>query len=538
MKNIINIAKDKLYKPKNIILVSIDTLRYDCVGYQKNKNELIKHDVLKLLETPNLDEIAKKSICFTNAISVSTYTTSTHASILTGLYPPKHGVRAFYDTKLSKNVLTLAEILKKEDYITVFSTDIIDLFGPLDLTRGFSHIFVKQDRDLYEFLSKNKDNKIFLFIHFFDVHFPYLLSDYDICSGYNLDYYDMINFLCKKYNIEMHVPNDKPYEQWNYIGRIIEKNISTFLPFYIKGVTKFDKGRFKKFINYISGQGYINNSMLIILSDHGEGGCNEDNRNMFGHGNFPYENVIRIPLIIYYKGVKTSIVDDQVSIIDIFSTILNKALDKKLEDIIPYNIDGHNLLSGFVYSGNNHDRVLGEIWGCNSTFYISDEGVLTPDKNVAWSLNYRFIRSKDKKYIICGMQDRFYDEYVFNLPNDEFLRYLYQEILGRMQDKDGFEHWLKILNSKSSSKRDVLNYFLKSEEYKKRNRIVMFDLENDIDELNCINPLQSLTNISEFYKYASHMLDIEKSTVLSEKIFSDNKDEEKIKERLKTLGYL
>lgn len=535
MKNIINRIKDKFYKQKNVILVSIDTLRYDCVGYQKNKEELIKYDVLKFLETPNLDNIAKKSVCFTNAISVSTYTTSSHASILTGLYPPKHGVRAFYDTKLSKNVSSLAEIFRKEGYITVFSTDIMELFEPLDLTRGFSHIFTKQDRELYEFLDENKDKKIFLFVHFFDVHDPYMFSDYEMYQGYNSDYYDMINFLCDKYNIELDIPKDKPYEHWNYVVHKIEKNMDTFLPFYIKGVTKFDKGRFKEFMNYINKE-YIDSSMLIILSDHGEGKSSEENRNLFAHAGFPYENVIRVPLMIYYKGIDTRVVEDQVSIVDIFPTVLEKALNKKLGDIISYDIDGNNLLSDLCEC--SHKYVLGEIWGCNFYFHPTDQGFLTPGKNIDWRLDYRFVRSKDKKYVICGMRNKLYDESIFNLNNDEFVRYIYRQILGRMEDNEGFENCLKNLNSNSSTKEDLLNNFLGSKEYRDKNKIIMFDIGTDEEELNHINLLQSIIHIAESSKYIDSILDIEKMSIKSEKIFSDNKDEEKIKERLKTLGYL
>ncbi len=70
---------------KHIILISIDNLRFDCVGYQPDKRELARHDVLKHLETPNLDRIAEKGVCFTSCISTNTYTTASHASLFTGL---------------------------------------------------------------------------------------------------------------------------------------------------------------------------------------------------------------------------------------------------------------------------------------------------------------------------------------------------------------------------------------------------------------------------------------------------------------------
>src|SRR5208283_2580115 len=124
---------------KNIILISIDNLRFDCVGYQPDKKELIKYDVLRNLETPTLDLIAERSLCFTHCISTNTYTTAAHASMLTGLYPPGHGIRAFYEKKLSKDVYTLAEILKVFGYETVMMTDVASLFQPLELHRGYHH---------------------------------------------------------------------------------------------------------------------------------------------------------------------------------------------------------------------------------------------------------------------------------------------------------------------------------------------------------------------------------------------------------------
>lgn len=522
-----------------IILVSIDTLRFDCVGYQPNKDELRKYDVLKFLETPNLDEIAKKSICFTNAISVSTYTTSAHASILTGLYPPRHGIRAFYDTKLSENVLTLAEILKKEGYVTILSTDIIELFEPLGLTRGFSHIFTRRDKELYDLLEKNKDNKVFLFVHFFDVHEPYLLSDYEIYPGYNSDYYDMINFLYDKYNISMNSSGDRPYELWNHMRNNVEKNMETFLPFYIEGVSKFDKGRFREFMHHLNINGYVDDSLLMIFSDHGEGRCNEEDINMFSHGGFPYDNVIRIPLMVYYDGIEPNTVNMQVSIVDIFPTILEKILNTTLEGTFSYNIDGKNL-----FSKNGHDYVRGEVWGSDFNFYETDQGLRIPDTNLEWFPRYRFIRFENKKFIIIGMLDSFIDESIFNFRNYEFIRWLYRSVLGRVEDTHGFEYWLKNLDTNIFSKKDVINYFLQSIEYQNKKKFVIVDLENDRDELSFIDPLKDSICDVELSKYIDNILNFEKLTIRQEKIFDDHEKifytkeyEKKIKEKLKTLGY-
>ncbi len=91
----------------------------------------------------------------------------------------------------------------------------------------------------------------------------------------------------------------------------------------------------------------------------------------------------------------------------------------------------------------------------------------------------------------------------------------------------------------------------------------MFDLENDPEEQNPIDPLKNPLDAIEFFKYFNVILSLEKQAVRSEKVFGDGRnektleetlseatrgdktkdaytkeDEKKIKERLKSLGYL
>ncbi len=64
----------------NIILISIDTLRADhlgCYGYYRNTS-------------PFIDSIAKQGIIFTKHISQAPYTSPSHMSMFTSLYPSQH----------------------------------------------------------------------------------------------------------------------------------------------------------------------------------------------------------------------------------------------------------------------------------------------------------------------------------------------------------------------------------------------------------------------------------------------------------------
>jgi arylsulfatase A-like enzyme len=67
----------------NVLLVTVDTLRADrlgCYGFG-------------LAHTPAIDRLAEEGVRCTDAASSAPITLPAHASIMTGLYPPAHGVR-------------------------------------------------------------------------------------------------------------------------------------------------------------------------------------------------------------------------------------------------------------------------------------------------------------------------------------------------------------------------------------------------------------------------------------------------------------
>lgn len=531
---IIEIEKKKLDRIerkeiKNVIMISIDNLRFDCIGYQPDKNELIKHNVLNLLETPTLDVIASKSICFTQAISTAPYTTASHASIITGLYPPRHGVRAFYDTKLSENVQTLAEIFQKEGYTTILATDIPELWKPLDLDRGFSNIFIRDDKQLFEFLDKNNNEKIFLFVHFFDVHEPFGFSEYEIYEGYNSDYHKTVEKMCEEHNIEF--IQEKPHITWNILANdIFKKDVNILLPLYVKGISKFDKGRFKELIKNLEDLELLKNSLLVIFSDHGEGKDSIDNLNFFSHGGTLYDSIIRIPLIIYCETINPKIIDNQVSTVDIFPTILNLVL-RNIS--ISYQLDGKNLIP-LIEGKDLYDSVAySEVWRADESGYISDNETGSPIPNIhtdlRWLLFRRCIRTKENKYMIYGKPEILENGYIIEYNN--FMIEFFRCLLLRFETDEELKYYTEKIDQFKISPQEFLNIFLNSEEYK--NRFVVHDLIYD--------PKEESPILVQHFLSKSFIFNIERQAIITKKIFSKGdttEDEKKIKNRLKSLGYL
>ncbi|MGH9465277.1 MAG: sulfatase-like hydrolase/transferase, partial [Thermoanaerobaculia bacterium] len=90
----------------HLVLVTLDTLRADrlpAYGYAG-------------IATPALDAIAREGVRFTNAATTVPFTLPAHSSILTGLYPPRHGVRENVGYVLPESVPTLAERLEEAGY--------------------------------------------------------------------------------------------------------------------------------------------------------------------------------------------------------------------------------------------------------------------------------------------------------------------------------------------------------------------------------------------------------------------------------------
>ena len=111
----------------NVLLITIDTLRVDRVGAFGGRQGL----------TPNLDRLAAEGLRFTRAYSSAPLTLPSHASILTGVSPPVHGVRANGLFRLGPDLPTLATILRSHGYRTGAFVAAFVVDARFGLNRGF-----------------------------------------------------------------------------------------------------------------------------------------------------------------------------------------------------------------------------------------------------------------------------------------------------------------------------------------------------------------------------------------------------------------
>jgi choline-sulfatase len=168
----------------SILLITLDTTRADHLEPYGATN----------VETPALSGLADRGIVFENAVATAPVTGPTHASLLTGLYPRRHGVRNNLTHHLSEDVPTLAEWLSATGYQTAAFVSAVVLEGRYGFDQGFElydddlkanstsrqlrriterPADVTAERALAWLDALGDDQPYFLWVHFYDPHLPY-----------------------------------------------------------------------------------------------------------------------------------------------------------------------------------------------------------------------------------------------------------------------------------------------------------------------------------------------------------------------------
>ncbi len=525
---------------KHIILLSIDALRFDCVGYQKDKKFLHKYDLLKYLDTSELDKYSERGVCFTQAVSVASYTTSSHASIFTGLYPPQHGVRDFFRTKLHPSVTTLAQKLKEAGFKTFHSIDEKNLFSMTDLNRGVDHCFYSDDKALFNALNGCKDEKVYLFAHFFDIHDPYLLSPYPYYDGYNKDFDKRRKELTDKYLAIRQIGDLTYLEFFREIKKELLKQgkyFEEFAPDYVKGITKFFSGRLKWFMENLENLGLLKDSLVVIFSDHGETRYGDH----FAHAGQLHDDVIRIPLIFFGPDyMPPTNVDVQVSAVDIAPTVmeiagikghLNNVKTPKGQSLLPlFSSKVERITSSPAYS---------EFWAV-SDWKLTDEHIRTGRisrgvRNILYQRSYRTPRYLFNLY---GEELENFDlSEIYNLPKDEdFINSIFRRLIYRFPSNEERSHWISSLKEGRITRKILFKTILESDEYRSQlKKITVIDLKNNSicntgsEEWGIV-----LKRVRKIFKSISEKEAPEVEIVL----LQEASDEKEVMGRLKNLGYI
>lgn len=270
---------------RDIVLITIDTLRADAPGFAGNKRS----------QTPVLDRLAAQGRVFTNAHAHNVVTLPSHTNILTGLYPFQHGVRDNSGFVLPASVPTIATVLHGAGYATGAFVGAFPLDSQFGLDHGFDvyddhypeganeEEFVIAERRGDEVVRlalswwrKQKGKPRFLWVHLYDPHAAY----------------------------EPPEPFASRFRDNPYLGEVAAAD-----SFLAPLLGPFLDGREPP-------------ALVVVTGDHGEalGEHGEET-----HGLFAYEPTLKVPLVVWGRGVAPGRDARPARHVDIFPSILQAA---------------------------------------------------------------------------------------------------------------------------------------------------------------------------------------------------------------------
>jgi len=296
-------------RPRNLILIIVDTLRSDHVGCYG----------AELPTTPTIDSLAACGTRFVHAYATAPWTLPSIASILTGRFPKSHGANRV-GSLLSERALTLPEHLQKHGYATAGVVSHSLLAPRRGFAQGFEEYRTIVRRDHHNALTtgavtdtalrmleklSRQERPYFLLVHYFDPHYNYLRHpEY----GFAPDSAGRLS-------------GDEDLEELQKLGTLTREEYAFLRALYDEEIRHTDAGigRLLGRLRQLDRRG---KTAVILTADHGEEFGRHQN---LGHSRTLYEEVMRIPLIVQAPGRRSTRapVNAEVSLVSLFPTVLD-----------------------------------------------------------------------------------------------------------------------------------------------------------------------------------------------------------------------
>jgi arylsulfatase A-like enzyme/predicted negative regulator of RcsB-dependent stress response len=276
----------------DVLLVTLDTVRADHLGCYGDADA----------DTPVIDALASRGLRFDQALATTPITLASHSSIMTGLYTPGHGVRDNGYYTLGAEADTLAEALRAEGYATAAYVAAYVLAERYGLAQGFDRYddavvpsqpgearsgFNERPADavttaaltwLEAHLSEGDPRPYFLWVHYFDPHWPY---------------------------------TPPPAYASRFAGRPYDGEIA------------FVDTQIGRLVDLLEQQDRLDRTLVVVTADHGDG-LGEHGETT--HTLFIYDTTMRVPWILSCPALfdeELVVADRVVSIVDVMPTVLD-----------------------------------------------------------------------------------------------------------------------------------------------------------------------------------------------------------------------
>lgn len=329
----------------NVVLVTVDALRADHLGY-------VNPDLG--LSTPTIDDLADESLAFRTAYANAPHTRASFPAIMTGTFPWMYGG---YES-IAEERPFIAQCFSEAGYRTGGFHSNPYLSASFNYDRGFdvfrsgeqsSSLLTRarravmkrffgerKDTLLYKILEKSysliassmgqelgvpyltggeinelvsewlraQSEPVFLWLHYMDVHDPYLPHADTVSAGMSAE---RAIKLQKKMTDS---PNQITEEERAELTRLYQGEIE-----YLDRCLASLLDEIGRFLNH-------DNTLLAFLSDHGEA---FGEHGYYRHPHEFHEEVIRIPFLLRGNNIASSMVNSAVSTVDLLPTLLRYA---------------------------------------------------------------------------------------------------------------------------------------------------------------------------------------------------------------------
>ncbi len=316
----------------NVVLIVVDTLRSDrlgCYGYPR-------------ATSPEIDELAKEGVLFEDCTSQAPWTMQSMPSLLAGRYLTQH--RNWPD---QAHVL-LAEQFQRAGYATIGASANDLLTSELQYDRGFDEydasslpnevdkpfdVLVKDFLPKLDALhAKRPEKPVFVYLQPFDPHFPYL-EHHEFDAQLPTDETEPVRpdgwQAAEVARRGAPAPANDPGWANELVGLRHQRGL------YDQEV-RFTDRELGAFLDALRARGLLDNAVVAIVSDHGEGLWEHVNKagaeklatlgpNGFffaGHAYHVYEEAVRTPFVLWGRGVpKGERFTAPVENVDLFPTL-------------------------------------------------------------------------------------------------------------------------------------------------------------------------------------------------------------------------
>jgi arylsulfatase A-like enzyme/cytochrome c-type biogenesis protein CcmH/NrfG len=242
----------------NLLVITMDTTRRDALGlYGASGNP-----------TPTLDSLGRAGTVFEDVVTSVPMTLPSHTTLFSGMDPPEHGVRHNGVFTVPDSLVLLAELFQEHGYTTAAFVSGFPLLGRFGLDQGFtryddqlrksesgseesSEREARRTTDaVVDWMGNGLRSPYFLWVHYFDPHFPYLPPE--------------------------------PFRT-RFASQLYEGEVS------------YMDSEIGRLLSSLRARGALDSTFVLAVGDHGEGlGEHKE----AAHSFFIYDTTLRVPCIL------------------------------------------------------------------------------------------------------------------------------------------------------------------------------------------------------------------------------------------------